>query len=87
MGPGSSGRGGNGIGGASAGGGGAQPGTGGVLGSSGAVGHGGKDASCELQECFVANICLDKCGGKVVSSGCCPCEPPSVNKLTCPGLD
>lgn len=62
-------------------------GAGGTSGSSGAIGHGGKPAVCAIPECLVANTCLDKCGGAVVYTGCCQCEPPSVNKLTCPGTN
>jgi hypothetical protein len=49
--------------------------------SGGKPGTGG--ASCEIQECFRANVCLDHCGGKVVSSGCCACAAPTVDELSC----
>lgn len=79
-----------GIGGAASGGsqgdlGGAGPHGGRSSGGAGTTGHGGKNGACEITECFVANTCLDKCGGSVVYTGCCACEPPSVNQLTCPG--
>lgn len=54
--------------------------------AAGATGHGGgKGSLCEIKECFVAITCLDKCGGVVVSSGCCACVPPTVNQATCSG--
>ena len=56
-------------------------------GTAGAAAHGGKGGDCELMECFVANTCLDKCGGKVMYTGCCACEPTWVNKFTCTGTD
>jgi hypothetical protein len=59
---------------------------GGSSGSSASAGRGGS-RPCDLQECFVANTCLDKCGGKVVYTGCCACVPPSVNQITCTGTD
>jgi len=62
-------------------------GTGASPGGAGATALGGKSGSCEVMECFVANTCLDKCGGSVVYIGCCSCEPPSVNKLTCSGMN
>jgi hypothetical protein len=74
----------SGTGGVPSGAGGAQ--VGGTSGSLGIAGYGGRRA-CDLQECFVANTCLDKCGGKVVYTGCCACVPPSVNQLTCPDTD
>jgi hypothetical protein len=58
--------------------------SGGASGSVGAGGHGGQRA-CDLGECFVANRCLDQCGGKIVYVGCCECDPPSVNQNTCAG--
>ena len=62
----------------------AAGGAGAVGGGGSGSGHGGK-GTCEIMECFVANTCVDKCGGNVVYTGCCACEPPSVNKLTCAG--
>lgn len=39
-------------------------------------------------ECFYANTCLDKCGGKIVKSGCTvTCEPPLVEQMKCVGMD
>jgi len=57
----------------------------GNLAGSAATGHGGNGPSCDLIECFVANTCLDQCGGNVVYTGCCACEPPAVNQFTCSG--
>lgn len=39
-------------------------------------------------ECFYAPTCLDRCGGKVVKSGCeVTCDPPLVEKMKCVGMD
>lgn len=39
-------------------------------------------------ECFYANTCLDKCGGKVIKSGCdVKCDPPLVEQQQCFGMD
>lgn len=56
----------------------------------GGAGHAGgtsgdTHAAGDFVQCFVANTCLDQCGGSVVYTGCCECEPPSVNQLTCTG--
>jgi hypothetical protein len=78
----------SGAGGASAGGrggGGAQAGgatSGGT--SAGGANTGGANA-CTISECFVANTCLDKCGGTVVYAGCCDCVAPAVSQNTCGG--
>ena len=34
-------------------------------------------------ECFRANVCLDKCGGNVVYTGCCECGALTVEELSC----
>ena len=35
-------------------------------------------------ECFYANMCLDKCCGTVVKSGCgVQCDPPLVERMQC----
>lgn len=49
--------------------------------SGGKTGTGG--ASCETQECFRPYVCLDKCGGNIVSNGCCPCAAPAIDELRC----
>jgi len=49
------------------------------------TGHAGAGGKCQIMECFVENTCLDKCGGNVMYTGCCPCDPSWVNKLSCPG--
>ena len=55
---------------------------GGTTGTAGKSGTGGGPA-CEINECLRANVCLDKCGGKVVYTGCCACEAPTVDELSC----
>ncbi len=62
--------------------------SGGKTGGGGATNTGGKTGSggapaCAIGECFRANVCLDKCGGTVVSTGCCACEAPAVDELRC----
>lgn len=42
-------------------------------------------ATCETSVCLRANVCLDECGGNVVSSGCCDCGPGTVEELSCLG--
>ena len=49
--------------------------------NSGGKAGGGSD--CENIECFRANVCLDRCGGKVVYSGCCACGEGTVEELSC----
>ena len=62
-------------------------GSGGRSGNGGRGGSGGNSGGaasrCEIIECFRANVCLDNCGGKVVSSGCCPCSEGTVEELSC----
>ncbi len=53
--------------------------------TSGGGGSAGGAGACAVTECFVANTCLDKCGGSVVYTGCCECVPPAVNQNTCGG--
>lgn len=57
-------------------------GTGGSGTSGGGTSSGGK-ASCEIAECLRANVCLDKCGGKVVYTGCCACTTGTVEQDSC----
>jgi hypothetical protein len=36
-------------------------------------------------ECFYANMCLDKCGGKVIKSGCgVQCDQGQIEQMQCP---
>jgi hypothetical protein len=42
-----------------------------------------KPARCEIIECFRAVLCVEKCGGPVLSSGCCPCPPPTFDSISC----
>jgi hypothetical protein len=44
------------------------------------TGGGGKD--CAAVQCFRAFECVEKCGGKVVASGCCPCESGTIDRAT-----
>ncbi len=60
--------------------GGADAGTSGAAGSNAGAGKGNE---CDIQECLVANTCLDHCGGSVVYTGCCACVPPAVNRNGC----
>ena len=61
--------------------------SGGSTGTAGKAGTGGSGggASCDQIECFRANVCLDKCGGQVVYSGCCACGANTVEQSTCTG--
>ncbi len=52
-------------------------------GTSGSPGGAGKGNACDQQECFVANTCLDHCGGSVVYTGCCACVSPAVDANSC----
>jgi len=56
-------------------------GSGGLNNSGGKAGGGA--SGCEISECLRANVCLDQCGGKVVSSGCCACGEGTVDELSC----
>jgi hypothetical protein len=49
--------------------------------SGGKTGAGG--ATCNIPECLRANVCLDKCGGNVLSSGCCTCPASTVEESSC----
>jgi len=55
--------------------------------SSGGSNSGGTSSggvpSCNIGECVRANVCLDKCGGKVVYTGCCSCSANTVEQTTC----
>jgi hypothetical protein len=55
--------------------------SGGTSSAAGKTGAGG--ASCAIPECLRANVCLDKCGGSEVSSGCCACPASTVEESTC----
>ena len=54
--------------------------TGGTHSTGGSSGTGG--TTCPT-ECFRANVCLDKCGGNVVYTGCCECGALTVEELSC----
>jgi hypothetical protein len=51
--------------------------------ASGGKTGGGGAPSCDIKECLRANVCLDHCGGTVVYTGCCACEAPTVDELSC----
>jgi hypothetical protein len=51
---------------------------------SSAASAGAPTAGSDCGECFVAEQCLDHCGGTVVYLGCCACVAPAVNKNSCP---
>jgi len=57
-------------------------GNGGSAGLNGS-GKAGAGSSCEISECLRANVCLDRCGGKVLYSGCCACAEGTVEELSC----
>jgi hypothetical protein len=38
---------------------------------------------CEMQACFRSYECVTVCGGPVTNTGCCPCEPPAFDRITC----
>jgi hypothetical protein len=68
----------------------AAAGTGGTGSSSAGAGSGGTSSSagapsCNIGECLRANVCLDKCGGKVVYTGCCSCAANTVEQTRCMG--
>jgi len=46
-------------------------------------GKAGGGSGCENSECFRANVCLDRCGGKVLYTGCCACGEGTVEELSC----
>jgi len=56
--------------------------------SEGGADHGGTGGSggapdCQIGECLRAVVCLDECGGNVVSTSCCPCATNTVDQTTC----
>ncbi|MFZ5894495.1 MAG: hypothetical protein ACOY0T_25760 [Myxococcota bacterium] len=54
--------------------------TGGASNKGGAGGSGGRD--CEAVQCLRAYECVAKCGGPVLSSGCCPCGGGTIDRVT-----
>jgi hypothetical protein len=52
-------------------------------GGTNAGGRGGTGALCETAECARANVCLDKCGGTVLYTGCCRCDANQIEQTTC----
>jgi hypothetical protein len=60
-----------------------------ALGSAGcgssATGSGGGNGCVDKpgDECLVGYICVAKCGGPVIHSGCCPCTDGTVDSSTC----
>lgn len=69
-----SGSGGSGAGGKSSGAGGKTSAAGGKT-----SGAGGRD--CEAVQCLRAYECVEKCGGPVVTSGCCPCGGGTIDRV------
>ncbi len=57
-------------------------GSGGDVAGSPAAGGAGPAADCP-PTCFRAVNCVLACAGPSVSSGCCPCEAPAFDDLTC----
>jgi hypothetical protein len=39
---------------------------------------------CERVQCARAIICVEQCGGPVISAGCCPCAAPAFESMQCP---
>lgn len=35
------------------------------------------------QECFAASTCVEKCGGPIISQGCCPCVAGTFEVSAC----
>jgi hypothetical protein len=63
---------------------GGNAGSGGTAGSGGAGATGGSGgATCDNIQCIRAIECVKECGGPVVSSGCCPCKPPTFDSISC----
>ncbi len=60
--------------------------SGGAAGTGNTAGGGGTDSprECELTECFRPYNCVRECGGEIESSGCCPCEAPLFDNISCP---
>jgi hypothetical protein len=52
--------------------------------AAGAAGTNGQP-DCNIVECFRAYTCVQQCGGAVVRSSCCACEPPLIDSLDCQG--
>ena len=48
-------------------------------------GGAGGEPACEQGLCIRANVCLDRCGGSQVYTGCCACPANTVEELTCTG--
>lgn len=69
--------------GTTSGGGHSAAGTAGDGGSRAGSGRGGGGATCDIGECIRANVCLERCGGKVVYMGCCPCAADTVEQTMC----
>ena len=53
-------------------------------GGSSSGGSGGA-AGCELVNCFRPDECVEYCGGPVLSSSCCQCDPPLIDQFGCGG--
>lgn len=41
------------------------------------------DNSCQFVQCFRAINCVTRCGGPILSSGCCPCAAPAFDSVQC----
>lgn len=50
-----------------------------------AILFGGCKDECQEVECIRGVICVEECGGKVVSSGCCPCPEGTIDSIACEG--
>jgi hypothetical protein len=51
-----------------------------------ALGSGGgcsSDCTDFGQECIVASTCVEKCGGPIITQGCCPCGEGTFERSAC----
>jgi hypothetical protein len=63
-------------------------GSSGTTGSSGGSdamgGYGGSTGpECENVQCFRSIDCVEECGGPVLKSSCCPCDPGTFDNIEC----
>ncbi len=65
----------------------ASGGNGGTAGiaTGGRGGGGGGASDCAIVECFRAVECVERCGGPVLKSSCCPCAAGTFDSIQCSG--
>lgn len=66
--------------------------TGATGGGTGGSGGSGETAStvgayCEMYQCARPIECVESCGGPILKSSCCPCEPGTFDQFQCPIAD